>query len=504
MDSEKWSSFIVLLLIAYVTGKYVSFSHTEYNAVHFATSGLLFLESFALLWLIAWRHYSLQDNQQIYRPHTSSGIFMILLVPVALLGNVSLSQEFEAHYYKIQEIFLSLTSAFSVILWFCLKDAQVKRIFTVGIILGTVVVFQWFSVLYIFTFIIQWKGITLIPSLLPKTFTLGEISVVLQLANIWVFRIILACFQKLYLTDEVFEIFWFHFIFVTAICMATIFVFLSKSYLSLTRFIAVYVITAVCALLLLFVVLRENPILWILQYIFGCCEQIFLISSWFTLFTITIIWTVIQSLTKASLSSEKYATRKVFHVFILLVYIPGLVLHTHLLLIASIVTFGLFVIIETTRALQVPVIGKQLHEILSAFVDERDQGPIFLTHIYLLTGLSLSLWLSPNLFTSVKASNEMYSGVLSLGIGDSVACVIGSKFGRIHYPGSRKTVEGTIASIATQMFAVIFANNLGIIQVSSMSTVFIGVSLSSLFEAFTDQIDNLMLPLVLYPILCYS
>uniref|UniRef100_A0A2C9M914 dolichol kinase n=1 Tax=Biomphalaria glabrata TaxID=6526 RepID=A0A2C9M914_BIOGL len=239
--------------------------------------------------------------------------------------------------------------------------------------------------------------------------------------------------------------------------------------------------------------------------------QIFLMSSWAIVFTLTIVWTAFYSLTEANNPSsskikdiDKFSVRKVFHILILLVYIPGLLMHIQLLLIASVVTFGVFVILETTRALQVPVLGNQLHEILKVFVDDRDQGPIFLTHIYLLLGLSLPLWLSPNLYTSIRGWNEMFSGVLSLGVGDSVACIFGSKFGQIYYPGSKKTVEGTLASIFSQIILVSLASYLGLVQVSSALSVLIGVSLSSLFEAFTDQIDNLMLPLALYPFLCYS
>lgn len=39
-------------------------------------------------------------------------------------------------------------------------------------------------------------------------------------------------------------------------------------------------------------------------------------------------------------------TRKVFHLFIVLAYIPGLVLDTRLLLLASLLTLGVFIILE--------------------------------------------------------------------------------------------------------------------------------------------------------------
>ncbi|XP_055867306.1 dolichol kinase-like isoform X1 [Biomphalaria glabrata] len=508
MDSQKWSSHIVMSLTIYVTIKYLS--HGGINALQFATSGVLLLEGL-LLWLFTCRclHCSADLHHIGYRPNTSSGVYSILLVPVALLGNAAYIKDAQEDDRNIQEIWLSLTSVFSVIVW--LKFEAVNRMFFLMISMAFIFVFRWLSVFYIFTFIIQWKGITLIPMFLQKTFTLGEVSILLQLVSIWIHRFFWSFFQNSYLADNMFQLFWFDSIFVIAIVLATTFVCLSKSYLSPIKFMATYIVTALLALLLLFQIFNEDPISWFFNFVFGGCVQIFLMSSWAILFTLTIVWTAFYSLTEANNPSsskikdiDKFSVRKVFHILILLVYIPGLLMHIQLLLIASVVTFGVFVILETTRALQVPVLGNQLHEILKVFVDDRDQGPIFLTHIYLLLGLSLPLWLSPNLYTSIRGWNEMFSGVLSLGVGDSVACIFGSKFGQIYYPGSKKTVEGTLASIFSQIILVSLASYLGLVQVSSALSVLIGVSLSSLFEAFTDQIDNLMLPLALYPFLCYS
>ncbi|XP_055867369.1 dolichol kinase-like isoform X3 [Biomphalaria glabrata] len=428
MDSQKWSSHIVMSLTIYVTIKYLS--HGGINALQFATSGVLLLEGL-LLWLFTCRclHCSADLHHIGYRPNTSSGVYSILLVPVALLGNAAYIKDAQEDDRNIQEIWLSLTSVFSVIVW--LKFEAVNRMFFLMISMAFIFVFRWLSVFYIFTFIIQWKGITLIPMFLQKTFTLGEVSILLQLVSIWIHRFFWSFFQNSYLADNMFQLFWFDSIFVIAIVLATTFVCLSKSYLSPIKFMATYIVTALLALLLLFQIFNEDPISWFFNFVFGGCVQ-------------------------------------------------------------------------TTRALQVPVLGNQLHEILKVFVDDRDQGPIFLTHIYLLLGLSLPLWLSPNLYTSIRGWNEMFSGVLSLGVGDSVACIFGSKFGQIYYPGSKKTVEGTLASIFSQIILVSLASYLGLVQVSSALSVLIGVSLSSLFEAFTDQIDNLMLPLALYPFLCYS
>ena len=44
----------------------------------------------------------------------------------------------------------------------------------------------------------------------------------------------------------------------------------------------------------------------------------------------------------------------------------------------------------------------------------------------------------------------MYSGVLSLGVGDSIAAVSGTLVGRHKWPGTSKTFEGTFMSVVCQ------------------------------------------------------
>jgi dolichol kinase len=55
----------------------------------------------------------------------------------------------------------------------------------------------------------------------------------------------------------------------------------------------------------------------------------------------------------------------------------------------------------------------------------------------------------------------LLSGVLAIGIGDSAASVIGSKFGRIRFPfpSSPKTLEGTLASALSQILGSILQNS---------------------------------------------
>lgn len=90
--------------------------------------------------------------------------------------------------------------------------------------------------------------------------------------------------------------------------------------------------------------------------------------------------------------------------------------------------------------------------------------------------------------------NSCFSGVISVGIGDSAASIIGSKFGKMHWPGSPKTLEGTLAFILSQVIvaSILDALSLGVV---------IAVVIVGLVEARTDQVDNLVLPILMFSII---
>ena len=58
----------------------------------------------------------------------------------------------------------------------------------------------------------------------------------------------------------------------------------------------------------------------------------------------------------------------------------------------------------------------------------RDNGKLILTPIYLIFGFSFPIWL--DLFRIGKITLASYAGLVSLGVGDSSASLIGKKYGR--------------------------------------------------------------------------
>ena len=154
--------------------------------------------------------------------------------------------------------------------------------------------------------------------------------------------------------------------------------------------------------------------------------------------------------------------RKCFHAVIVAVYLPGIFYDPELLYVASIIALAAFLLLEAVRVYELEYIGTFLSQGVSGFLDEKDQGTLILTHIYLLVGCSLPIWISP--FRVASTARELLllsAGVISLGIGDTAASIGGTLWGRTKLPNSSKSVEGTICSILAEIFFIALLNYFG-------------------------------------------
>ncbi|XP_058129568.1 dolichol kinase [Anopheles ziemanni] len=205
------------------------------------------------------------------------------------------------------------------------------------------------------------------------------------------------------------------------------------------------------------------------------------------------------------------ATRKVFHLLIVLVYGPGLWYQCRLLFLASGLMLGLLIVLEMARLIQLSPIAGILNTTVNMFIDEKDAGPVALTPIYLLVGCSLPLWLHPSPCDMTNSAGLqtllLSAGVLSIGIGDTAASVVGYHLGRHKWSASTsKSVEGTVASVLLQTLAVWGLYETGLVQLTVTKAAYAGIAIivNALIESRTDQIDNLVLPLVTYFLLTGS
>ncbi|ORX61115.1 hypothetical protein BCR36DRAFT_365699 [Piromyces finnis] len=160
------------------------------------------------------------------------------------------------------------------------------------------------------------------------------------------------------------------------------------------------------------------------------------------------------------------------------------------------VAFCAMLMIEVIRYFKVYPVGVAIHQFMITFIDQKDTGTAILSHIYLLIGCGMPVWLnslSDNILPGV-------SGILALGVGDTMASIIGYRYGKTHWPKSKKTVEGTCGFIASITLFVLITNiiyNYGYSFIQWIKFILF-VILTGLLEAESNQNDNLILPLFLF------
>lgn len=194
-----------------------------------------------------------------------------------------------------------------------------------------------------------------------------------------------------------------------------------------------------------------------------------------------------------------------YHVASVVVFITGVKGDMSFLKFTSASLLVLLLLLEAVRVSNIRPLGPMIEECFKSFRDEKDSGPLTLSHIYLLVGMSLPLWIHPSEETSLAPS----SGIISIGFGDTAASVIGNFIGRHKWRRSKKTIEGSIGAIVAMVLSSIWL--MSFYSESSYSELYTIISemqimipiiiisiLVAVIEAKTSQIDNLILPLYHY------
>ncbi|XP_044739047.1 dolichol kinase [Chrysoperla carnea] len=256
-------------------------------------------------------------------------------------------------------------------------------------------------------------------------------------------------------------------------------------------------------LLPMILILRKDAVLWIYNYIFNSQRRIYFILYCGFCMIIGAKALLYQIEQKKRANTSR---RKVFHILAVMVYLPALLYECTFIYLASGVILGVFIFLEVIRILDIPPLGPILHDGFLIFVDEKDSaGGISLSPLYLLIGLSLPLWIHPfgcDLTDSAGFQLLPFcSGLLTIGVGDTFASIFGMLLGKHSWPGTKKTVEGTLGSILVQICCLYGLFHYDLIVERDIPKAILAIVFTSLVEAKTDQVDNLVLPLLAYIIL---
>jgi len=162
--------------------------------------------------------------------------------------------------------------------------------------------------------------------------------------------------------------------------------------------------------------------------------------------------------------------RKVFHGIMVAMLLPTIFVDPCFIALALGLVLAIFLLLDLFRASQLPPLSKPLTTFLAPYVDGRDyRGPIIVSHIFLLIGCAIPLWLS--LAAAPRGGEDpwigwetpvrdlsMVSGVICVGMGDAAASLIGRRYGETKwYWAGGKSLEGSLAFA----FAVVCGLSMG-------------------------------------------
>lgn len=222
--------------------------------------------------------------------------------------------------------------------------------------------------------------------------------------------------------------------------------------------------------------------------------------------------------------------RKVFHGTMVAMLLPTIYIDPCFVALALALVLAIFLLLDLIRASQLPPLSRPIASFLTPYVDGRDlRGPVVVSHIFLLIGCAIPLWLSLagvdragdepwNDWEVTSRDVSMVAGVVCVGMGDAAASLIGRRYGRRKWPwAGGKSLEGSLAFAVAVTIGLLFARvwlhlGWGDVNATPRTTVELVVDASltiakaalcaagaSLNEAvLTGGNDNVIVPVVLW------
>ncbi|XP_047982196.1 LOW QUALITY PROTEIN: dolichol kinase EVAN-like [Salvia hispanica] len=245
-----------------------------------------------------------------------------------------------------------------------------------------------------------------------------------------------------------------------------------------------------------------HPFFWVIHFVLSePLNRLALCVYW--LVTISVSVRRFYSISKNS-KTERILLRKYYHLMAVALFVPALIFQPKFLDLSFGAALAVFLLLEIIRIRKIWPLGHLVHQFMNAFTDHRDSDLLIVSHFSLLLGCAIPIWLSSG-FTDRPLAP--FAGILSLGIGDTMASMVGHKYGVLRWSKTgKKTIEGTAAGITSVLAACFVLLPLlaatGYIFTMHWFSLIVAVTTSGLLEAYTAQLDNAFIPLVFYSILC--
>ncbi|KAL9659330.1 hypothetical protein QQ045_024135 [Rhodiola kirilowii] len=245
-----------------------------------------------------------------------------------------------------------------------------------------------------------------------------------------------------------------------------------------------------------------HPILWIVRFVFSePLKRLSLCFYWVGLICVAVLR--FYSISKHS-KVERILLRKYYHLMAVCMFLPAVIYQPMFLDLAFGAALAVFLVLEIIRIWRMWPLGQIVHQFMNAFTDHRDSEILIVSHFSLLLGCALPIWMSTEYNDRPLAP---FAGILSLGIGDTMASMVGYKYGVLRWSkAGKKTIEGTAAGITSMLAACLtllpLLASTGYLVTENWFPLLFAVTVSGLLEAYTAQLDNAFIPLVFYSLLC--
>lgn len=240
------------------------------------------------------------------------------------------------------------------------------------------------------------------------------------------------------------------------------------------------------------------------------------------IYCLSIIFAGLAVVFRLSTVADVDTRRKVFHGMMVAMFLPTTFVDPTFVSLALILVLTIFLLLDLFRASQLPPLSKPLTYFLAPYVDGRDhRGPVIVSHIFLLIGCAIPLWLS---LAAIERTGEtpwegwdvsrreigMISGVVCVGMGDAAASLVGRRYGRRRWCWSGgKSFEGSFAFAVAVVLGLScarlwllqggWADDSGDSWLTSLGKACIAATGASLTEAvLTGGNDNVIVPIILW------